>query len=1033
MRGSIIFGLFALLVQILLPAENALAQVTTATISGEVRDATGAVLPGASITIKNLETGMTRTLVSDEQGRYRAPNLPVGSYEIRAELAGFKAEVRSGIKLTVGREAAVDLVLEVGEITEMIQVAGEAPLVDTAKSEVSGLIDDKKIRDLPLNGRTFSQLALLEPNVNAFQHNRPGFFGGRTPKITVSGARHYQNSFLLDGTDVNDVYNNTPGSVAGVFLGVETVREFRVMTHNMSAEYGRSMGGVINAVTKSGTNQLHGSAYEFHRNSALDARNFFDAQEPPPFKRNQFGFTLGGPIKREKTFFFGAYEGLRERLSLTKVGLVPNQAARRGDLGPINPDALPFVNAYPLPNGRDFGRGVAEHVFVFKQPADEDFFQVRIDHSFSERDSFFARYTFDNATTRKLAHDLPVFFEPERSRRQYLTIEEQHVFSPAVLNTFRYGFNRSFDTTRDVPFEGATLPPRILPFLEFRTIIVGGLTRLGTDFRLPITDALNLFEWSDDVAISKGAHSLKFGFNIKRFHYNILQDCCQAIYIFPSVVQLIQGRPVAFQGQFPGSDVFRSLRQSMFAFYGQDDVKLTANFTLNLGLRYEFVTVPTEKFGRLVAWLGPFDPFNTTVKPPFRNPSLRNFAPRIGFAWDPFGRQKTSLRAGFGIFYDPVISYHFRPPLNLQYPRWPTFERVAPPFPDPLAGVDRNSAAFATYTMDYFINNPYMLHYNLSVQHELFSDTVFTIGYIGSRGINLPGLKDGNSAIPQLSGGRVFFPAGSQRRNPRYGFMRVTIYDNNSFYNSLALSLNRRFSHGLQFQASYTLSKSIDDASQQNTSDAIGTLDGRMLPENRKLDRGLSNHDIRHNLVFNYTYDLPFGKTATSPLARLVGGWQLNGITTITSGNPFTVYLAVNQSRSLVVGSAGVFLDRPNLKPGRSNNPISPRNPIQYFDPSAFDFPEAGFLGTLGRNTLIGPGVVNFDFSLVKNTRLERLGEEGNIQFRVEFFNLFNRANFGLPANAVFGAGGAPIGSAGRITSTTTTARQIQFALKLMF
>ncbi len=347
---------------LLLFSSQILAQVTTATIVGTVRDETGAMLPGVTIAVKNLDTGVMRTLITDDVGRYRVPALQPGGYELRAGLAGFQVRVRRGITLAVGQEAVVDMVLKVGELTEEVVVIGEAPLVDTTSSTITGLVDDRQICDLPLNGRSFTQLALLQAGVSAFLNNTPGFFNGRGMKITVYGARFFHNSFLLDGTDVNDMYNNTPGSVAGVMLGVETVREFKVVTHNFSAEYGRAAGAVINAVTQSGTNELHGSAFEFHRNSALDAKNFFDPPDRPipAFKRNQFGFTLGGPIKRDKTFFFGSYEGLRESLGVTKVALVPDQNARRGllpepgtgrlvEVG-VNPAVRPYLEALPLPN-----------------------------------------------------------------------------------------------------------------------------------------------------------------------------------------------------------------------------------------------------------------------------------------------------------------------------------------------------------------------------------------------------------------------------------------------------------------------------------------------------------------------------------------------------------------------------------------------------------------------------------------------------------------------------------------------------------
>lgn len=1021
------------------------AQVTTATIVGTVRDETGAVLPGVTITVKNLETGIVRTLISDDGGRYRAPALQPGGYELRAELAGFQVGVRRGITLAVGQEAVVDIVLKVGELTEEVVVIGEAPLVDTTSSTITGLVDDRQIRDLPLNGRSFTQLALLQAGVSAFLNNTPGFFNGRGVKITVYGARFFHNSFLLDGTDVNDMYNNTPGSVAGVMLGVETVREFKVVTHNFSAEYGRAAGAVINAVTQSGTNELHGSAFEFHRNSALDAKNFFDPPDKPipPFKRNQFGFTLGGPLRRDESFFFGSYEGLRESLGVTKVALVPDQNARRGllpeagtgrlvEVG-VNPAVRPYLEALPLPNGRNLGGGIGEFLFSFNQPTREDFFTIRIDQKISDSDSFFARYTFDDADAVRLPTDLPIFQEPEVSRNQYVTVEEKHIFSPRVLSTFRFGFNRSFSEVFDEPMPKVTPPPPFRPELELMgDITIGGLSRIGTDFRVPIRNAMSLYEFSDDLAITSGAHSIKAGFLIKRIPWNISQWAQQrGSFNFADLEQFLRGRTVSGTAAVPGSDVTRSINQSLLGFYIQDDFKASDNLTLNLGLRYEFITVPTEKFGRM-AGLRSLDDRAMTLGPPFENPSLRNFAPRIGFAWDPFRDRKTSIRGGFGLFHDQVITSHLIPTISLIPPFFVRQTRFGAPFPNQFEGqvIDLRSITPSTWTLWPFdLKNPVMLHYNLMIDRELLPDTVFRIGYAGSRGIHMSRHVAGNPATPQiLQDGRLFFPPGSQRINPNFSVISLRSYDANTFYNALLLSVNRRFSRGLQFQVSYTFGKSIDDLTQINASDARNADLGGQNPFDRKADRGLSNHDIRHNLTLNYTYDLPFGpgRAIGANLAGLagglVGGWQVNGIVTVTSGNPFNVTVAGNHSRSQVGN------DRPNLRPGASNNPVL-GGPDRYFDPSAFELQPAGFFGNLARNTVIGPGLATFDFSLVKNNNIS---ERFNLQFRAEFFNLFNRPNFATPLRVALSARGV-IPTAGKITETVTTSRQIQFGLKLIF
>ncbi|HET8548322.1 MAG TPA: carboxypeptidase regulatory-like domain-containing protein [Bryobacteraceae bacterium] len=441
------------LVAVLLPmfSWTLSAQTVGASLSGTVHDPSGAVIPRADIEITNTGTAATRVLKTDEQGRYRDPALVPGDYELRVSAPGFQTLVRRGIQLTVGQDGIVDVTLEVGRTAGEVTVTAEIARINLASGALSGLVDQKQMRDLPLNGRSFQQLALLQPGVGAALAAGNDVVGGRTPKISINGARPEQSSFLLDGSDINNVYNKTPGSVAGVLLGVEAVLEFQVLTNAYSAEFGRSAGGIINAVTRSGTNRYHGSLFEFVRNSAFDAKNFFDpASAPiPPFKRNQFGGALGGPIRRDRTFFFGTFESLIERLGVTGVAAVPDLNARRGVLpsGPV--ELHPLIPRYldtlfPLPNGRVLGGGVAEYLFSRSQPTNEYFTQGRIDHRFSSKDTLFGRYTFDTGNVdRQLFNKPPIVFTKERSRNQYVTLEEQHTFTPALLNALRLSYSRS--------------------------------------------------------------------------------------------------------------------------------------------------------------------------------------------------------------------------------------------------------------------------------------------------------------------------------------------------------------------------------------------------------------------------------------------------------------------------------------------------------------------------------------------------------------------------------------------------------------
>ncbi|MBI3940687.1 MAG: TonB-dependent receptor [Acidobacteria bacterium] len=1023
-----------------------MAQVTTGTISGVVRDRTQAVLPGASVTIRQVETGLTRKIVTDDQGRYRVPQFPVGNYEVQAELTGFGTEIRQGITLTVGREAVVDFTLSVGEVTEKVVVSGEAPLVETTTSQMGALVDDKKIRDLPLNGRSFEQLALLQPGVVIYTQADRSLQFGSGVKFSVSGSRAHSNLFLLDGTDINDQADFTPGSAAGVVLGVETLREFSVLTNTYSAEYGRKTGGIVNAVTRSGTNELHGNAFYFHRNDNLDARNFFNpgTLPKPEFKRNQFGATAGGPLRRDRTFFFGGYEGLRERLGLSNVTVVPNADAHQGCLPNVGQPGLrcvgvdsrvkPYLDLFPLPNGRDFGDGTADFFSSPTKPTREDNFSVRVDHQFSDTDSFFTRYTFDDANVF-IPEKIPTFGTGLKSRYQYLTLEEKRIFSPTVLNVFRFGFNRSFSDTGAAQTVGPTPNLAFVPGQELigninidtiRAVPYAG--GLGSPVSLPRTFAYNLFEYSDDVNYTRAGHSLKVGFNIKRIQLNVvtLARDQRGSFTFPTVEAFLRAQPSVFQSEAPGSDTQRAWRQTVFGFYVQSDIRAIPDLTLNLGLRYEFVTIPEEIHGKSSNLLNVSDP-QIAIGPLWpRNPSLRDLAPRIGFAYDPSSNGKTSVRGGFGLFYDLPVSYFYSISGSRTYP-FHYFGTVAnPPFPNALAGIFRPGAV-QLQTFSETLSTPAKIHYNLVIQREVAPQTVVTVGYVGAGSYHLLRHDEANHRVGTiLSNGRTFLPSTSARLNPNFGENRRIQTDVNSSYHSLQFAFNRRFSNRLQFQTSYTLSKSTDSGSGGFNVDVQGNDETYVEdPYNLKGDHGLSGFDVRHVLNFNYTYELPALRGWTGAAAKMLEGWRLNGITTVASGVPFSVTTSFANQFYPGANSRG----RPSLKAGAGNNPAR-GGPDRYFDPSGFTLPEPGFPGNLGRDTVTGPGLVNFDFSLGKTTNID---EKRSVQFRAEFFNIFNHPNFSTPLRAVLDARGNLIGSAGRIQSTTTRERQIQFGLKFTF
>ncbi len=1020
------------------------AQVTTGTILGTVRDETDAILPGATVTIKNLDTGISRTAVTDEQGRYQATHLSLGNYEVSASLGGFQSVIRSGIQLTVGRTAVVDFVLKVGEITERIVVTGEASLVETTNAAIAGLTEGRQISDLPLNGRNFMQLTTLQQGVHVARTGQQSQTRGLGVRISVGGARPKQNTFLLDGTELNDTAGETPASAAGISLGVDAIREFKVINNTYSAEFGGRAGGVISVVSKSGTNEIHGTAFYFHRNDNLDARNFFDPdQDPPEFKRNQFGFSLGGPVRRDKTFFFTNYEGLRERLGLSLVSTVPTAAAREGRppnrTVNVNPAVRPYLKFYPLPNGRDFGDGTAEHVRGASRDTDEDFFVVKIDHNFSDRDSLFVRYSFDDGIRSDPNDDLGNIVEGLLNRYQYVTIEEKRIFSPALLNTFRFAYNRT--KTDDTPLPLVQIDPSLafIPGRPVGGIRVVGLTDLdlGGGGVIPRKFIFQLFQFTDDLNYTKGRHSLKFGLDIKRALNAYEQPIRPGGRIdFNTLEDFLTARTRRVEAMTPQSVSQRDYRQTMFAWYIQDDIKLTPRLTLNLGVRHEFITVPREVHGRQSALRNIFPADDeVTIGPLFTNPSKENLAPRLGLAWDPTGSGKTAIRAGFGLFYDQLWTQYYLLPGALNRPFMESVVFNRPAFPDIFRGfsLDRiPPGARRVDSIEFQAKQPYRFQYSLSVQRELASGIVLNATYVGAQSVhNSRNLDSANQALPvRLSDGRLFFPEGSRRRNPNWGPFRHRALDGMSFYHSFQLGVRKRLSQGLQFQAAYTLGKSVDDSSALfNTNEFENTQD-IPNPDDRKSDRGLSDFDVRHNFVFNFTYDLP-GKNLAGAAGKVLGGWQINGILNLSSGSPFSPVLGFDNARALTFRAGGG--QRPILLPGKSNNPVL-GGPDRYFDPTVFALPEPGFFGNLGRNTVIAPGVAQADISLFKSNFIKLGGRDDiNIQFRAEFFNIFNRANFGLPQREVFSSRRQLIGNVGRITTTTTTSREVQFGLKFIF
>ncbi len=1022
------------------------AQTTSGGISGTVRDENGASLSGVVVAAVNLETGISRAVVTDAEGRYRITQLPPASYEVQASLKGFQTAVRTGIELTVSREEAVDVTLKVGEVTAKVVVVARASEVETSGPGLGALVDDKKIRDLPLNGRSYDQLVLLQPGVVFYPNSAPDLQYGAGVKFTAFGARPHSNLFLVDGTDINDQADFTPGSAAGMVLGVETLREFQVVTGTYGAEYGRKSGAIVVAVTRSGTNSLHGDLFHFLRNDNLDARNFFDRAKPE-FKRNQFGGTLGGPLIKNRLFIFGGYEGLRDILGLSNLTVVPTVAVHGGCVPDrshpgqsrcvgVAPSVKPYLDLFPLPNGADHGDGTADYFSSPTRRTREDNFVVRVDQQLTERDSYFVRYSFDDSHVILPDSKIPIFGQDLKSRYQYLTLEEKRIFSPRMLNVFRFGFNRSYSDSAAYQTIGETPQLAFVPGQKLiGNISIDSLATsafdgaFGPQAALPRTFAYNLFQYSDDLTYSKNGHLLRVGVSVGRNQLNVKESALipRGQYSFHTLEDFLKGNPYLFRAEAPNSDTQRAWRQNIFGFYAQDEYQVRRNLTFDLGLRYEFVTIPHEIHGKSSTLVNITDK-DVTIGPIWqRNPSLHDFAPRVGLAWDPFGTGKTSVRAGFGLYYDLPISYFYSIQGSRTYPFHYTGTISNPSFPNALAGGGLFQPSARTLVIfDKNLSTPTKINYQLTLQREFGSGTMVTLGYVGSNGYHLVRHEEANHFIPTiLPDGQRFYPANAPRVNPNFNTIRMAATDVNSSYQAMQVEVNHRFRRGLQFQFSYTLSKSIDTNSGPWGTDIRSDESFIEDPYDLGGDRGLSAFDARHVLSFNLTYDIPLWRSLDGAPGAILKGWQINAITRLSSGQPFTVVWSGDRAQDY----PGTTRSRPDLRTGANPNPVL-GGPDLYFDPTAFVPQPAGFPGDLGRNTLIGPGLANSDVSLVK---IFKFGEERSLQFRAEGFNVFNRANFGIPLRVLFDSQGNRLGSAGKIQNTVTPSRQIQFGLKFVF
>jgi hypothetical protein len=1169
---SVVFT--AVLILLAIPA---VAQLPTGTILGVAKDTSGGVLPNTTVTITNVDTGLKRTVMTSDDGSFRVPELPVGRYEVRGEHAGFKTETRKGITLEVTQQAVVNLDFEVGSAEQQVVVTGEASIVNTQNATLGGLVTETNIENLPLNGRNYVDLSLLQPGVSPDRNVRDA-----GTSFSVNGAPPRSNNFTLDGAILqNSTGRNPAAGETGDSLGVDGIKEYRIVTGIFQAEYGLAMGSQMVAVSKGGTNQFHGDVFEYLRNSTLDAKNFFDTGKIPEYQRNQFGGAFGGPIKKDKTFFFAVFEGLRENLGTTNNNLVPS-AGCHGAAGDVItlancPDltgitdssgaqiqqvtlsqyTAPFLALAPLPQtpltfNPDGSFNLASNEFGDHSRTGENYGQMRVDQNFSTADTFFGRYTIDNAIQDQSVGDYSYFRQLPTARNQWITLAENHIFSPSVLNTARFSFSRTRDTiaTNNIGLPNGGLGPPIVTGFPTGVVDMNGsaggtYTEFGSSNNYPKNfDIQNIYTLSDDFLVTRGKHAFKFGVLLNRFNSgHQASNSANGQIQFQTFADFLQSNPYLVEFKPTFADESRYYIFDTAGFYGQDDWRVTQRLTLNLGFRYEFMTTPRELNGKQSRLINDFtDSF--TLGPIIKNNTLHDFSPRVGLAYDLFGNGKTAIRGGAGVYYDlgnigSVLGENTTgaPPFSglidittsssPSIADWEAAPGTVPgvpslgtngqwPFPIPPEVINfytvQNAAGVTPSYMDYDYKSPYMVQYTASVQQELPWNMALGVAYVGNHGVHLATIREGNPIFPTSTG-----PCGDpasrcvggvvpfwDNSSPAYHTVNPNISSSldigtfaSSRYNGLQIVLNKRTGHGLEFQGAYTRSRVTDDTQgQENVRDCVvaGGLLGVYPLDPQSVDTGPACFNIKNNWEISVTYHLPNVMKGNAFLSKITSGWELSSIVSIESGEPFSLITGNNRSNSGVLQAGQgdrVNINTPALiakyfnpsvctsmpgQPAAGSNPcvytpipydpntVVTGNPNQWYNPNMFSIPPvslsdpsvqgtqnctsqpAGFctigqLGTSGRDILPGPPSRNWDFSLVKETKLGFLGEAGMLQFRAEFFNILNHPFFGPPSAGVFSGDSSnlgpfsesPLGGAGQITTTQGKPRQIQFAMRLEF
>ncbi len=1057
-------------------------QVSGGTISGIIVDPSGAVVSGATVKITDRATGISRTLVTTSTGLFEAPNLNPATYDVIIREHGFKDEHIAAV-VQVGRNDVLNTTLQLaGANAQTVEVNGSAPIIDLASSTSSDDVTGKTIRELPLNGRDWTSLSILEPNVHTVDNQYSISAGdnsrsnrGVGTQISISGTRPQQNNYRLDGITTNDYSGAGPGGALGGTLGVDAIQEFSVVTSNASAEYGRTSGGVISAVTRAGTNAYHGSAYEFIRNSALDAKNYFSTGAQP-FKRNQFGGAVGGPIIKNKAFFFFNYEGIRQSRTTATVDTVPSAAARAGHLtsGNVTVDSpvIPYLAIFPLPNGTVTGdTGIWS--FNSNATSREDLYTGRLDYTISQKDTIHGTGLSDVSTDNQ--PDIYDFtLTGLNIDRKLYSIEENHTFSSNLVNFARFGYAFTFAIS---PISQAAINPLavntslgFVPGQNVGELRIPGISTLGGGLNAPgiYSYNYNSYQAGDDLYWTKGAHTLQFGVSYERIQSNDRGTSTNGSYVFNSIADFLTNQPQTFLSNIPGKSIPIYLRQNVFGFYAQDDWHAKKSLTLNLGLRYEPASVVGEKYNHLATLTNPASPNLKLGAPFYQNPTLLDFSPRVGFAWAPSGQGKMVIHGAYGIYDTLPLTYEFALATLAVSPYGATADLtntavLAGTFPKasyPLA------LSAQTNKVDYIQQNPgrsYVQQYLLNIQQQIGKDTSLEIGYTGAHGVRQP-LKsnDGNIVEPlntsnlnsliwprkncttSKSGKQTCITTGT-KLNPTVGAIDYTAWNESTLYNAMIVDV-RRNTRNFILDISYTWGKSIDESSSSNSGTNFSNSLIAPFPEVIGRFRGLSDFNVKSNFVVSGVYVMP-GPKASGLLKFIGSGYQLGGIFRSATGLPFTPLISGDP---LGLSSANTFSLPDRITTGScSGNPVNLKDKANYIREECFAFPAPvnptytnGILtsynprlGNLQRNSIIGPGINSMDASLIKTTPIPSISDSFRVEFRAEAFNVLNHPNFRVPArqdSAIFNASGIPLHSA-VLTQTSVDERELQFALKVIF